>query len=126
VERHDRESDGAGDRRQPGHRPRRGAAVARDGFDVVVHCRSRIEEAQSVVADIQALGRQARVLMFDIAERDATAAALLADVEAKARLLLRRRLQRRCRARHGAFPAMTGEEWDAVYWARTWTASSTC
>lgn len=33
--------------------------IARDGFDVVVHCRSRIEEAQAVVADIQALGRQA-------------------------------------------------------------------
>ena len=28
--------------------------IARDGFDVVVHCRSRIEEAQAVVEEIQA------------------------------------------------------------------------
>ena len=32
--------------------------AARDGFDVVVHCRSRIAEAQAVVAEIIAMGRQ--------------------------------------------------------------------
>ncbi|WP_438800795.1 SDR family NAD(P)-dependent oxidoreductase, partial [Acinetobacter baumannii] len=36
--------------------------IARDGFDVVVHCRSRLDEAQGVVAEIHALGQQARVL----------------------------------------------------------------
>jgi 3-oxoacyl-[acyl-carrier protein] reductase len=86
--------------------------LARDGYRVVVHCRSRRAEAEAVAADIEAAGGSARVLQFDIAERDATAAALLADIEAHG-----------CYygvvcnagvARDTAFPAMTGEEWDEV------------
>jgi 3-oxoacyl-[acyl-carrier protein] reductase len=77
-----------------------------------VHCRSRRAEADAVAAEIEAAGGSARVLQFDIAERDATAAALLADIEAHG-----------CYygvvcnagvARDTAFPAMTGEEWDQV------------
>ena len=86
--------------------------VARDGFDVVVHCRSRIEEAQAVVADIQALGRQARVLMFDVSDRDAARTALEADVEAHGAyygVVCNAGI-----ARDGAFPAMPAEDWDAV------------
>ena len=86
--------------------------AAQDGFDVVVHYRSRVEEAQAVAAQVRALGRQARVLGFDIADRAAAAQALTADVEAHG-------------AYYGvvcnagiacdtAFPAMTGEEWDRV------------
>ncbi|WP_411852572.1 3-oxoacyl-ACP reductase FabG [Stenotrophomonas sp. LGBM10] len=86
--------------------------IARDGFDVVVHCRSRIEDAQAVVADIQALGRQARVLMFDVSDRDAARAALEADVEAHGAyygVVCNAGI-----ARDGAFPAMSAEDWDAV------------
>ncbi|MCS4236540.1 3-oxoacyl-ACP reductase FabG [Stenotrophomonas rhizophila] len=86
--------------------------IARDGFDVVVHCRSRIEEAQEVVAQIQALGRQARVLMFDVADREAARAALEADVEAHGAyygVVCNAGI-----ARDGAFPAMPAEDWDAV------------
>ncbi|WP_422508205.1 3-oxoacyl-ACP reductase FabG [Stenotrophomonas sp. GZD-301] len=86
--------------------------MARDGFDVVVHCRSRIEDAQAVVADIQALGRQARVLMFDVSDRDAARAALEADVEAHGAcygVVCNAGI-----ARDGAFPAMPAEDWDAV------------
>ncbi len=86
--------------------------IARDGFDVVVHCRSRIEEAQAVAADIQALGRQARVLAFDVADRDAARAALEADIEAHGAyygVVCNAGI-----ARDGAFPAMTAEDWDAV------------
>jgi 3-oxoacyl-[acyl-carrier protein] reductase len=86
--------------------------LARDGYRVVVHCRSRRAEAEAVAGEIEAAGGSARVLQFDIAERDATAAALLADIEAHG-----------CYygvvcnagvARDTAFPAMTGEEWDQV------------
>ena len=86
--------------------------LARDGYRVVVHCRSRRLDADAVAAEIEAAGGSARVLQFDIAERDATAAALLADIEAHG-----------CYygvvcnagvARDTAFPAMTGEEWDQV------------
>lgn len=86
--------------------------VARDGFDVVVHCRSRIDEAQQVVAEIQALGRQARVLMFDVSDREAARTALEADVEAHGAyygVVCNAGI-----ARDGAFPAMPAEDWDAV------------
>ena len=86
--------------------------LAREGYAVVVHCRSRRDEADAVAAAITAAGGAARVLQFDIGEREATAAALLADVEAYG-----------CYygvvcnagvARDTAFPAMSGEEWDQV------------
>lgn len=92
----------------------RGIALraAADGYDVIVHCRSRREEADAVAAEIQALGRVSRVLQFDVADRAACAAALSADIAA-----------------HGAyygvvcnaggasdavFPGMTDEQWDGV------------
>jgi 3-oxoacyl-[acyl-carrier protein] reductase len=86
--------------------------LARDGYLVVVHCRSKRAEADAVAAEIMAAGGSARVLQFDISEREATAAALAADIE-----------QHGCYygvvcnagvARDTAFPAMTGEEWDHV------------
>lgn len=87
-------------------------AAARAGYDVVVHCRSRIDEAHSVADDITALGRNARVLAFDVADRAATAAALEADITTHG-------------AYYGvvcnagisadtAFPAMSAVEWDSV------------
>ena len=86
--------------------------LARDGYQVVVHCRSRREEADAVAAQIIKTCGTARVLQFDIGEREATAAALAADIE-----------QHGCYygvvcnagvARDTAFPAMSGEEWDQV------------
>jgi len=86
--------------------------MARDGFEVVVHCRDRRADVDAVAAEIEALGGAARVLQFDIGQRDTTAAILLADIErhgcyygvvANAGV-----------ARDTAFPAMSGEEWDLV------------
>jgi 3-oxoacyl-[acyl-carrier protein] reductase len=86
--------------------------LARDGYQVVVHCRSRRAEAEAVASEILAAGGAARVLQFDIAAREETAAALAADIEAHG-----------CYygvvcnagvARDTAFPAMSGEEWDQV------------
>ena len=86
--------------------------LARDGYDVVVHCRSRVEEAEAVANEVRALGRDARVLQFDIGEREACAQALNADVEAHGAyygVVCNAGI-----ARDNAFPAMTGEEWDSV------------
>lgn len=86
--------------------------LARDGYDVVLHCRSQRAEADAVAADIAAMGRAARVLQFDIGNRAATAAALEADIA-----------EHGCYygvvcnagvARDNAFPAMSGEDWDIV------------
>ena len=85
---------------------------AADGYDVVVHCRSRREAADAVAAEIHAAGRQSRVLQFDVADREACRQVLTEDV-----------------ATHGAyygvvcnagatadnvFPAMSDEQWDGV------------
>lgn len=86
--------------------------IARDGFDVVVHCRSRLDEAQAVMAEIHALGQQARVLMFDVADREAARAVLEADVEAHGAyygVVCNAGI-----ARDGAFPALSAEDWDQV------------
>ena len=86
--------------------------LARDGYDVVLHCRSQRAEADAVAKEIEQMGRAARVLQFDIGDRAATAAALEADIA-----------QHGCYygvvcnagiARDNAFPAMSGEDWDIV------------
>jgi 3-oxoacyl-[acyl-carrier protein] reductase len=86
--------------------------LARDGYDIVLHCRSRRDEAEAVLQQVAALGRQARVLQFDIGDRAAAATTLEADIE-----------QHGCYygivcnagvARDNAFPAMPAEEWDLV------------
>lgn len=86
--------------------------LARDGYDIVLHCRSKRDEADVAAQAIVAMGRQARVLQFDISEREATAAALQTDIE-----------QYGCYygvvcnagvARDNAFPSMSGDDWDIV------------
>ncbi len=86
--------------------------LARDGYDVVVHCRSERSRADAVAAEIAALGRGARVLAFDVADRAACAAALGADIEAHGAYY-----GVVCNAgitHDTAFPAMEGEAWDSV------------
>ena len=92
----------------------RGVALqlARDGFDVVLHCRSRREEALAVAAEIESLGRAARVLQFDVSDRVAARTALEADVGANGAYwgaVLNAGI-----TRDTAFPAMAEDDWDAV------------
>lgn len=86
--------------------------LARAGFDLVLHCRSRRDEAEAVQAQIQALGQNARILQFDVAEREACRALLEADVEAHGAYY-----GVVCNAgltRDGAFPALSDDDWDVV------------
>jgi 3-oxoacyl-[acyl-carrier protein] reductase len=86
--------------------------LGRDGYQVVLHCRTRRDEADAVRAQIEADGGAARVLQFDIGDRDAAAAALAQDIA-----------QHGCYygvvcnagvVRDNVFPAMSGEDWDIV------------
>lgn len=86
--------------------------LARDGYDIVAHCCARREEADELGRSIVALGRQARVLQFDIGDRATAAATLEEDVE-----------RHGCYygvvcnagvARDNVFPAMSGDDWDVV------------
>jgi 3-oxoacyl-[acyl-carrier protein] reductase len=86
--------------------------LAQAGHDLVVHCRSSRDQADAVAGRIRALGRSARVLQFDVADRAACRTALEADIEqhgAYYGVVCNAGL-----ARDNAFPAMTGEEWDGV------------
>lgn len=83
--------------------------LAGQGYDLVLHCRSQLDQAQVVAA---AIGPTTRVLQFDVSNRAQCADILNADME-----------------QHGAyygvvsnagitadnaFPALSGEEWDSV------------
>jgi 3-oxoacyl-[acyl-carrier protein] reductase len=86
--------------------------LARDGFDVIVHCRERHDQAIEVQSEIRRLGRQARVLLFDVADRAATAAALESDIAAHGAYY-----GVVCNAgitADGAFPALSANAWDGV------------
>ncbi len=86
--------------------------AARDGYDLVIHCRSRRSEADAVADDVRALGRDARVLVFDVADREGCAGILGADIEAHGAYY-----GVVCNAGNhhdAAFPAMEGEAWDSV------------
>ncbi len=86
--------------------------LARDGYDIVVHCRSRLDEAAQVQDSIVQMGRQSRVLSFDLADRSAAQNSLEADMEAHGAYY-----GVVCNAgltRDNAFPAMSGEDWDLV------------
>lgn len=86
--------------------------LAAEGYDIVLHCRSGLPQAEAVKAEIESLGRQARILQFDIADRDQASATLLADIETHGMYY-----GIVCSAgvtRDNAFPAMNGEDWDYV------------
>lgn len=86
--------------------------LARAGHDIVLHCRSRRYQAEAVQAEIQTMGRSARILQFDIADRAACRRELEADIEAHGAYY-----GVVCNAgltRDGAFPALSDDDWDQV------------
>lgn len=87
--------------------------LARSGFQIVLHCRERREEAVRAADDIAHTGApRPRVLQFDIADRAACAQAIDADIAAHGAyygVVCNAGL-----ARDAAFPALSGEDWDAV------------
>ncbi|GHB16163.1 3-oxoacyl-ACP reductase FabG [Salinicola rhizosphaerae] len=93
-----------------------GAAIAKrlaqDGFDLVLHCRRPGSDIDAVREAVEATGRRARLVHFDVTERERVRETLEADI-----------------AEHGcyfgvvcnagitadnAFPALTDHDWDSV------------
>lgn len=86
--------------------------LARDGFDIVLHCRQRRDAAEAVADEIRALGRQARILSFDVTDRTAVRDTLEADIEQHGAYY-----GVVCNAgitADAAFPALTDDDWDNV------------
>lgn len=86
--------------------------LAQQGFDIAVHCRSGVEQAQDTLAQVKALGREGSLLQFDVCDREAAKAAIEQDIAEHGAYY-----GVICNAgvtRDTAFPAMTAEEWDIV------------
>ncbi|MCC2657787.1 MAG: fabG [Panacagrimonas sp.] len=86
--------------------------LARDGFDLTLHGRSDSDALTRSVAEAAALGVEAHAICFDIADRSAALDAITREIEAHGApygVVCNAGL-----ARDGAFPALTGEDWDQV------------
>src|SRR5690606_23284315 len=86
--------------------------LAADGYHVVIHCRSGREQAEAVKALIEQGGGSAGILQFDVADRALAHATLEADMEQSGAyygVVCNAGI-----ARDAAFPAMSGDDWDAV------------
>lgn len=87
-------------------------ALAQAGHDLVIHYRDKREQAEATAASVRALGRDARVLQFDVSDRAAARAALEADIAAHGAyygVVLNAGL-----TRDNAFPALSDADWDSV------------
>ena len=86
--------------------------LAREGHDIVLHCRERRSEAEEVAASVRSHGRAVRLLQFDVTDRAACGACIGADIEAHGAYY-----GVVCNAgltHDAAFPAMSPEGWDSV------------
>ena len=86
--------------------------LAKKGFNLVIHCRNQIAQAEAVVAEIETLDQSARLLQFDITDRAQCAEQISQDIEVHGAYY-----GVVCNAgitADNAFPSLTGEEWDSV------------
>lgn len=86
--------------------------LARDGYTVTLHGRSPGAALEAVAGEIAALGRPCHRLCFDVADRSAAREALEQHVTAHGApyaVVCNAGI-----ARDAAFPALAGEDWDAV------------
>jgi len=86
--------------------------LARENWDLVLHCQHSREQAEQVQMKIEGMGQRARILQFDISDRDQCKQFLEADIEKFG--AYRGVVCNAGVARDNAFPAITGDEWDLV------------
>jgi len=86
--------------------------LARDGYDIVVHCRSRIQDAEAVAAEVHQFGRSARCLQFDVGDRERCATMIGSDIASHGAYF--GVVCNAGSAHDTAFPAMTEDAWDSV------------
>jgi 3-oxoacyl-[acyl-carrier protein] reductase len=86
--------------------------LAREGYELVLHCRSQREQVEAVKTEIEQQHGIATIVQFDVADRAATRQIIEADMEANGAyygVVCNAGI-----ARDNAFPAMNEEDWDAV------------
>lgn len=86
--------------------------LAKNGFDIVLHCNKNIQKAEELLKEIQTLGRQCRILQFNISNREECKKILLKDIDENGcyfGVVLNAGI-----SKDNVFPAMEDSEWDDV------------
>ena len=86
--------------------------LAKNGFDIVLHCNKNKKSALEVQKEIEALGKQARILQFDVSNREQAKEVLLKDIEENGiyyGVVINAGINA-----DNPFPAMSDDEWDRV------------
>ena len=86
--------------------------LAKNGFDIVLHCNKNIQKAEELLKAIQTLGRQGRILQFNISNREECKTILTKDIEDNGcyfGVVLNAGI-----SKDNVFPAMEDSEWDDV------------
>lgn len=86
--------------------------LAADGFSLVLHAKQSREACEKLAESLRAKGTTCRVLMFDVANREETRAALEADIEAHGAYY--GVVSNAGVAADAPFPAMEPHMWDKV------------
>lgn len=86
--------------------------LAKNDYDIVLHCNKNIDKAKEVQAEINEIGGNSYVLQFDITNREITKKVLEEDIEKNGiyyGVILNAGI-----AKDNIFPAMEDDEWDSV------------
>ena len=86
--------------------------LAKNDYDIVLHCNRNIDKAKEVLAQIDEMGSNSYVLQFDITNRKETKKVLEEDIEKNGiyyGIVLNAGI-----AKDNVFPCMEDEEWDSV------------
>lgn len=86
--------------------------LAENGYDIVLHCNKNIKSAENIKNEIIALGKNVRILQFDISDRTQCANVLSKDIEENGvyyGIVLNAGI-----AKDNCFPALEDNQWDDV------------
>lgn len=86
--------------------------LASDGFDVALNYLRSKAEAESIAGEVESLGRKAVLLPFDVADRDASAAAITGDIASSGAYW--GAVSNAGITSDAPFPGMSGDAWDRV------------
>lgn len=86
--------------------------LAKNSYDIVLHCNRNIEQAKEVLEEVKSLGVQGRILQFNISNREECREVISKDIEQNGvyyGVVLNAGI-----AKDAVFPAMEDSAWDSV------------
>lgn len=86
--------------------------LAKNGYDIVLHCNSNVQKAEEVLTEVKALGVKGRILQFNIKNREECKKVIENDIEENGiyyGVVLNAGI-----ARDNVFPILEEDEWDDV------------